>query len=186
MDGYSEPENEAKARKVREIVHFYTTYEQKLTSDQVLNLIDEANKLSLELADYLRLNYPDSFNFKKIKYDTEEEIEFEKRSSFPLSELPENIQKIWQDIELKYKPKVHDYYEIKINAWKYAEVLRMYFFVEENKVYGSILSFIPEFFDFMERMGLTEPAYTKLYGTKINSHGYYWPNKVRQLTSKIG
>lgn len=193
MTGYENPKEQQKAAEVRELISKArklweeevdsTTREQLIKLDQLGHeYYDKAEILSLELTDYLRLNYPKNFIYHKVFLGSNE------------------LERIFHD-----KKEIDKYirnYNIKLNIhdiaiFTVAHNIRYYALFNDNgnpvisTDRGNMLSFGNEFYDFLEELGLTPDAANKLYGFEEGRGKYIvsldlnkWPNKVKS-SSKI-
>jgi hypothetical protein len=190
MAGYIEPVNNRKAVKVRKLVK----------DDQM----EEANRISLELADYLKSRYPDRFHrYVTSIPESLQDIELPHREAGDLSDAPDSILAIWDSYEgqingeengweLEFddeptEPQLHDIVTIKGTPGAISEVLEFFIGGTANQpvaYYSTIHSassfdiVSPALYDFLEQMGLTIRAANRLYDGDIMLNYGYWPDKV--------
>jgi hypothetical protein len=194
MIGYIDEENAGRATKVRQLAR-----EGRL---------NEANALSEQLVDYLRSTYPDRFKHTHIdlRIYAADDIIIPINVTGNLQNAPPPIKDYWDvylhvmsrregwnkaarerpnvalDMREVIWPEPHNLIEIFGRRW----VAPGFFIDDDGEIYYSTLSIggaplIPQFYDFLERMGLTIPAAEKLYDTEIAEWPGHWPFKVSSV-----
>lgn len=202
MNGYLNIKEQQKATKVRKLVkeklrlklhiskNNLTGGEIKILKGGIKNLQNEADKLSLELVDYLKQNYPNDFLIKMIEWEDKDIGYF-------------NYLKVENKEQLKvFKMKMSEYGKqfSKYNFLFFDHLYAKYtiFKVFRRTIFkmgeiNNILQMPSKFYQFMEEMGLTKRAVMKLYDFKeleklpyhpliniiINYPINHWPNRVK-------
>lgn len=160
MEGYSDSENKRKANKVRQLIRI--SIDKRNRGEDGEEELAEARKLSKELAEYLKTNYPLSFNINhRVLYKTEWNLLMQ----YFLNGNTTN--KILNQIIKENNIKTHDVLFIYDNNDKsFKRNLAIFFddegsyfkFNEMRKIEGP-----KEWYEFIERMGLLPEEAAKLY-----------------------
>ena len=191
MAGYLNEKEERKAAEVRKLIREANILKRKTEirwnngnnfdelAGEYYKIKDKADKLSLELVDYLRKNYPKNFLTHEVIL-SQEYIEYINNNSD--DEFDKNMLKLIT----KYNNllPIHD-----ILFLTNGDDTNFYVLFNNNgtpafRIWMSFDMLMPqEFYIFMEEMGLTITAVNKLYPLptplKIIANPGLWPNVVK-------
>lgn len=207
MNDYKEIKEQQKAANVRRLmkekkelkiqlfmadIDKLTNKEKEELENEIQKLQDEADKLSLQLAMYLKSNYPNNFKVEITKLTDNEVYYFNE-----LRNLNKAGRKIFKRITKKYGEQIEnhnflffDHPQIKYISFLFNDNGLMSGGVVGRRMGNVIKS--PDFLNFMEEMGLTIKAASSLYdfsilqslpyhpvnSVRIISTASIWPNKV--------
>lgn len=213
MNGYQNAKEQQTASNVRRLIEEGRKFKFQLYTDrrggnltpkeierlenEIQNLQEEADKLSLQLVTYLKINHPQNFKVN-IAILTDEEVYYFNE----VKTLNKEERKILYKINKNYGKKItnHDFLFLDHPQIEYV----FFLFNDNGWISGSIIMKkggdntikFPDFLNFMEVMGLTLKAANLLYdfsilstlpyhpkpNTIIISATSFWPNKI--TTSK--
>lgn len=202
MNSYKNIEEQQKAAKVRELTNEALELALKsLNQPGGMKFLEkaaekgmEADKLSFQLVNYLRTNYPNNFKIKIGKIPEDYEYYFINNVG-----LNEEEQETFYEIMKKLKNKTNNHDILILSYQPLIGRPIMYVFFNDNEVLvGTKISdnklYMPiEFYQFMEEMGLTLKATAELYdfpsldqlrSGKILTRRNVWPNRV-SITRKL-
>lgn len=194
MAGYINPREQQKAAKIRNLLKEVSLLKSKVISavhkghpfqeltEEIDVKVGEADKLSLELVEYLKENYPTSFNVYQ-DYIPEEYENYFTNILINNTEDGQNLSKIIK----RYNDKLAD---CDILILKPISADKYYVIFNNNGKPSLVVNHLERiamedhFYEFMERVGLTLEAVNKLYDfpdnkSVENSIEFIWPNKVK-------
>ena len=182
MAGYKDSKEEIKAAEVRELISKANKLGKKIElkwkkdedfeelAIEYYRLKGKADVLSLELADYLRQNYPNNFLVHNIKL-TDKQIN--NITDLDTLNLINKLLPIHDIGFLIDESNTESYILFNNNG------APVYEYISPNIRLGE------GFYEFMEEMGLTLEAVNKLYSIKIIGIPELWPNKVTKSNKLI-
>lgn len=145
MDGYKDEENEEKAKEVRRLVTKANKAEEKNNAYKHDKLISEAVDLSLHLVWYLLAQYPSKFIIDIIKIDDnieEEILTFLEKEIDPIN----NLHQIF--LLYKYDEDIWPNFDVDYTVFVDEDGIHLY------KMHNLYLTLPPEFYSFLQRMGI--------------------------------
>lgn len=174
MEGYADAENKRKANRVRQLIRI--SIDKRNDEEDGDEELREARKISKELAEYLKTNYPTSFNIHyRLLYGKEWESLFQY-----LNGNGEN--KVFKRLVDFHQIKVHDILVVQnLENNSLSKRSLAIFFDDQGPHftigYGDELQGPKEWYEFTERMGLLPHEAGYLYDEDIvfyNREGQ-WP-----------
>lgn len=192
--GYPNSQEQQKAAKVRKLVNDFNRIRNVIIEHKHKNLDvsemreqlkckqKQANDLSLELVNYLKINYVNNFVIISIDMANEDKKYFTNNEKS--TEDQKQLRKLFRQYnkQLKYgnilifKCKIESFYPVLFNNGE-----GYLFGIKTNQ--GILIEC--DFYDILEELGLTMAAVNELYGFTIVNHKHKaWPNFVK-LSEKL-
>ena len=185
--GYKDPKLEKLAEENRKILYNLDTNGNrpidKYTTDERINLGNIMDKNTKILERYLKENYSDNFKIHTFNYK-EDLPKF--GESMNIENSPE-AKKIWNNVVLPFKDKIkiHNIVKVGYPGTQHMNMSKkLIYFIDESGIYVSSSPNQPpdEFYNFMERMGLTNFNIYEDYKGQMYNY-YKWP-RVSSLTKQ--
>lgn len=196
--GYKDEKYEKIATEIRNDLYNGVNSMKNRNYSKSQEYFNKVENLSTQLARYLHEKYPNNFNYLIFKYKLE--ISELGEYSGPLYNAPQDAKDIWNSviIENNYIPKIHDLILARVNvirSEKYKIKENYVYFIGDNEeiyvmINNTSNTYAPnEFYEFMQRMGLTDTMRKYIYKgpedyRPLEYKSWKWPRRI-ELSEKL-
>ena len=176
---YKDEENQELAEEIRELAYEKQKAIAANNFSEARILEDIMDLDSQKLAEYLAKTYPDLFNVYNLKIKDFPRLKVNK--SYSLSSAPPELVNFRDGIISQIDPKLDDLIVVSENDTTGNDTGETWtFFIDDNDTYAILGKYVfpDEFYDFLERMGLTGIMGHYIYKDlkRFESLAEKWPN----------